>query len=54
MTLTPEETLLSLSKYSMKYTTKAQSLSEQCQKESDVPEVVASEEEPEGFRVLQC
>lgn len=38
----------------MKYTTKAQSLSELCQKECDVPEVVASEEEPKGLRVLQC
>lgn len=36
----------------MKYTTKAQSLSEQCQKERDGPEVVASEEGPPGFRVL--
>jgi len=33
----------------MKYTAKAQSLLEQCQKESDVPKVVASEEEPQGF-----
>lgn len=38
----------------MKRNTNAQSLLEQCQKKSDVPKVVASEEEPQGFGVLQC